>query len=240
MPASRIFPRLVILLVLLAGGFWLARWWSAYTRTQPGLAPSGGIYFPIETVIDVPQFFQADPRWAADTLGATGATLAAEGCALASAAMVLASYGADLDPGRLNAFVNGINGYTDRGWLYWEAASEYAAGLARHAYEADASHRLIDGNLLAGNPVIIRIHAPGRLTHFVVIVGKRGFDYLIRDPGGGGTRGVYPLKELGLPIEALRFYQPLRPAGSPPLDGPADPLAAALQAPPPRIVGAQN
>ena len=36
-----------------------------------------------------------------------------------------------------------------------------------------------------------------------------GFDYLVRDPGAGAAKGLYPLRELGSDIEALRFYQPV-------------------------------
>ena len=68
---------------------------------------------------------------------------------------------------------------------------------------------LIDLNLLRGNPVIVRLKAPSGKNHFVVVVGKDGFDYLIADPGAGFDRGVYPLKELTSRIEALRFYQEL-------------------------------
>jgi len=66
---------------------------------------------------------------------------------------------------------------------------------------------LIDWNLLRGNPVIVRIRRPAGNTHFVVIVGKQGFNYLICDPGFKGDQGVYPFSELGAPIEALRFYR---------------------------------
>ena len=38
---------------------------------------------------------------------------------------------------------------------------------------------------------------------------SHGFDYLVRDPGAGGSKGVYPLKEFGSGIEALRFYEKL-------------------------------
>ena len=58
-----------------------------------------------------------------------------EGCAVSSAAMVLAFYGQDIDPGRLNAFLSDNGGYTPQGWLYWEKAADYQPGLARHAYE---------------------------------------------------------------------------------------------------------
>ena len=69
---------------------------------------------------------------------------------------------------------------------------------------------LLDTQLLRGNPCIVRLRFPSGTTHFVVVVGKSGFDYLIRDPGAGGARGVYPLRELTDTIEALRFYRRVR------------------------------
>lgn len=217
MIARRILLALLVVLAL-ATGIWVWHW----TAPSKALPASGGLYFPGETIIDVPQFFQGDPQWAGDPLGPTTGTLGAEGCAVASAAMVLASYGADVDPGRLNKFVHAIDGFTPQGWLYWEAAADYPPALARHVYEDDASFALIDRNLLAGNPVIVRVRYPNNITHFVVVVGKRGFDYLVRDPGRGGSKGIYPLKEFGRPIEALRFYERREPA----LEGAAEGIAA--------------
>ena len=60
-----------------------------------------------------------------------------------------------------------------------------------------------------GNPVIVRLRLPSGITHFVVIAGKKGFDYLTRDPGAGAAKGLYPLREFGSKIEALRFYERL-------------------------------
>jgi hypothetical protein len=121
--------------------------------------------------------------------------------------MVLAYYGMDVDPARLNTFLKNGSGYTERGWLYWEAAAEYVPGLIRHAYEDLPSYRLMDWNLMRGNPVIARIRPSGRGTHFVVLVGKEGWEYLAQDPGAGGR--VVPLSSFGSRIEALRFYQRL-------------------------------
>lgn len=125
--------------------------------------------------------------------------------------MVLSHYGMDVDPRRLNRFLTQNNGYEGRGWLRWESAAEFFSGMVEKAYEDLPSHALIDWNLLCGNPVIVRIRRPDGITHFVVIVGKRGFDYLIRDPSGAGGGRVYPLKELGVPIEALRYYRRCTP-----------------------------
>jgi len=171
---------------------------------------SGGLPIPGEIVISVPQFFQGDPLWSEEALGDTSGTLGAEGCALSSAAMLLSHYGMDVDPQRLNLFLKQNNGYEGRAWLRWESAAEYMPGIIEKAYEDLPSYALIDWNLLRGNPVIVRIRRPDGITHFVVIVGKRGFDYLIRDPAGYGAANggrVYPLASLGVPIEALRYYR---------------------------------
>ena len=61
----------------------------------------------------------------------------------------------------------------------------------------------------------MRVRLANGITHFAVIAGKNGFDYLVRDPGGGAAKGFYPLRELNSDIEALRFYQPLTNPGQP-------------------------
>ena len=123
--------------------------------------------------------------------------------------MVFRSYGIDIDPQQLNWFLTDKGGYTDRGWLYWERAAWWAPERVRHVYEDLPSYALIDSNLARGNPVIVRVRYETGVTHFVVIAGKHGFDYLVRDPGAGAAKGLYPLRELGSDIEALRFYEAL-------------------------------
>jgi len=189
---------LLLFLILLTLWFW-----------RHPLSPRGGLPFPIERVIDVPQFFQADPNWSHDSLGDSPGTLGGEGCAVTSAAMVLKFYGMDVDPGRLNRFLKLGEGYEGRGWIRWEVAALFSPGKVEKAYEDLPSYGLIDWNLLMGNPVIVRLRLPDGITHFVVIVGKRGADYLIRDPAGRGRGAVYPLADLGVPIEALRYYRRL-------------------------------
>ena len=80
----------------------------------------------------------------------------------------------------------------------------------RHVYEDLPTYHLIDANLARGNPVIVRLRMRSGITHFVVLAGKEGFDYLVRDPGAGAARGLYALREIGSPIEALRYYEKLR------------------------------
>lgn len=208
MTKRRLLTTLAIALLALAAWGWV--WVRGWQALGP-IAASGGLYFPERVQIDVPQFFQNDPRWAQDQLGPSTTTVGAEGCAVSSAAMTLKSYGVDVDPGRLNKFLQDLpGGYTPQGWIYWEKAAEFdpkmTARLLPH-YEDKASYYLVDWNLLHGNPVIARLRYPSGMTHFVVVCGKEGFDYLIRDPSTGGQKGVYPLKEFGSGIEAIRFYR---------------------------------
>lgn len=180
-----------------------------WARPHSPLASRGGLYLPWRLELKVPIFAQGDPRWGGDRLGTSAGTLHAEGCAVSSAAMVLASYGIDTDPGRLNRFLTRHGGYVGEGILIWEKAAEYAPNRCAKAYEDDPSFARIDWNLLRGNPVIVRLRFPGGPTHFVVIAGKKGFDYLIRDPGAGARRGLYPLSRITPKIEALRYYRKL-------------------------------
>lgn len=197
---------LFVVVVCATAVFWLSRWMEKHP-----LAPSGGLFIPGEILLSGPHFLQSDPKWGKDKLGPTTDPLASVGCAVTSAAMVLAGYGIDTDPGRLNMFLAAREkGYTPQGWLYWETAAEVDPALTDKLlphYEDSPSFCLIDCNLLRGNPVIIRLRYPNGVTHFMVVCGKRGWDYLVRDPGPRGTKGVYPLKDFGGPIEALRFYR---------------------------------
>ena len=171
------------------------------------IASSGGVYFVRGVALAVPAFRQADPRWHDVPLGETKDTLGQAGCALTSAAMVLKWYGIDTDPRRLNAYLTAHQGYEGNGYIVWEKAADLAKGGLEKAYEDLPSYWRIDWQLINGNPVIVRIHLPGGGTHFVVIAGKRGFDYLILDPGAGWNKGLYPLREITPKIDGLRYYR---------------------------------
>ena len=217
--ANRTLRRVFLLIALTIVGSLAFHWYdhwqtrqrleTEWSRLGP-LEPSGGSFQRPRLELNVPIFRQGDDRWGKDRLGNTPASLAAEGCAVASAAMVLASYGIDTDPGRLNKLVTEANGYEGQGWLDWDKAAEVTGGIARKVYEDDPSYRLIDENLARRNPVIVRLRTKGGTTHFVVIAGKDGYDYLTRDPASGAEKGLYPLKEFGSKIEKLRFYEKVK------------------------------
>ncbi len=204
---KRGLPFIIFLLVLFVGVLGVYIDWTWKRK----LSPRGGRYFFHRIELAVPLFRQGDERWSDDPLGGIpdNGTLGGEGCAVAAAAMVLKFYGIETDPQQLNWFLTSVDGYTERGWVYWERAAWLSPNRVRHVYEDLPSYRLIDSNLARGNPVIVRVRLRGGVTHFVVVAGKDGFDYLVRDPGAGAAKGFYPLRELGSDIEALRFYEPL-------------------------------
>jgi hypothetical protein len=211
MISRRFWIFLVVALVLAVIGSWVGAW-----MWRGPMAARGGLYFPKEVVVEVPHFAQGDEAWGGDALGPTPDPLSEVGCAVASAAMVLSGYGVGTDPGRLNEFLTGIEGgYTPQGWIYWEKAAEFEPAMVDRLlphYEDLPSHYLIDMNLLRGNPVIVRVRMEGGTTHFVVVNGKRGFEYLVVDPGVSGGGGAGLLSEFPEPVEALRFYR--KPGGA--------------------------
>jgi hypothetical protein len=195
-----------------AGGLFIAAllWFGvpAFFGWKHVISSHGGRYFVHRVQIPVPVFTQDDPRWNFELLGPTFETIGQSGCAITSAAMVLSAYGVDTDPDRLNAFLTTHAGYTPNGWLYWEKAAAIApGGQVEKAYEDLPSYALIDDNLLHGNPVIVRVTLHNGTTHFLVIVGKKGWNYLVQDPARPPDFGVYPLKRLTGEIQALRFFR---------------------------------
>ena len=203
---------IIVVVVLLVAALAVHIDWT-WKRKLP---PRGGRYFFHRVALAVPSLRQSDEKWRDDPLGGVpeNGTLGGEGCAVAATAMVFKFYGIDVDPQQLNWFLPSVDGYTENGWIYWDRAAWFAPDRVRHVYEDLPSYQLIDSNLARGNPVIIRVRLPGGVTHFVVIAGKDGFDYLVRDPGAGSAKGLYPLRELGSDIEALRFYEPIANASS--------------------------
>ena len=204
---KRRLPFVIFLLVLLIAALAVYIDWNWKRK----LSPRGGRYFIHRVELAVPSFCQSDEKWRDDPLGgiAVNGTLGDEGYAVAAVAMVLKFYGVKTDPQQLYWFLTSVGGYSERGWIYWERAAWLAPDHIRHTYEDLASYQLIDSNLAGRNPVIVRVRLPSSVTHFVVIAGKDGFDYLVRDPGDGSAKGLYPLRELGSNIEALRFYEPI-------------------------------
>ncbi len=182
---------------------------NLYADGNDWISSTGGQYFRHRVEISVPAFAQDDPRWSDVRLGGSTDTLGDEGCAVTSAAMVAAFYGVMTDPHRLNDFLTRTGGLNSEGLIDWESVSSVAPDHFQLAYNGSASYELIDKSLLAGNPVIVLIPLSDGAYHFVVIMGKEGQTYFIRDPAASDH--PYPLRRRADRINGLCIFRSLRP-----------------------------
>ena len=176
--------------------------------TGSGPIPStGGAMLTITNVSLFPIHLQKDARWADHTIGGSDEPIAAVGCTLCGVSMALAHHGIALPPDRLNARLKRCGGYNERGWLEWTAIPSVTEGRATAVVHAEPSHEVIDSALRRGGCVIAKIMLRDRVQHWVLIVGKRGNEYLVKDPLGTGKE-LDMLSELAREIHAIRVVKP--------------------------------
>jgi hypothetical protein len=166
----------------------------------------GGSFFSKTVNLPVAAFAQGDPRWSGQCLGSTSDTLEDEGCTLTSVVMVLNYYGIKTDPGHLNRFLSSHFGYDKDGLLSFEQVTTYAPERIRLVYQGICTYASLDRNLLAGHPVIIQVTLPDGGMHFVVVAGKQGYDYLVKDPAAYPDAGLIPLQQITSRIDREYIY----------------------------------
>lgn len=186
---------------------------AAVVRIEPPLAwpvpVRGGEHFSVR--LEVPDFDQDDPAWAAASIGGSRESIAEVGCALCSAAMVSTWLGAPITPAELNRQLISARGYTSRGWLRWQAVADVSRGHLRLTYAGAPDHGRIDAGLRVGVPSIIKL-AQRAQAHWVVVVGKDGDDYLINDPLAGRL-GAVRLSAVATSMLAQREFRAPPPGG---------------------------
>lgn len=141
-------------------------------------------------------FKQTDERWAGNGYG--NSSIKAGGCGPTSAAMILASFGVNMDPAKAARWsvdhgyrVDGIG--TGHGFF---SAIGKAYGVPMHQ---SASASEVEAALKAGKPVIAA-HGPGKFTdggHFMVYTGMTADGKIhVNDPGPRNMSGNYTAAEL--------------------------------------------
>ena len=154
--------------------------------------------------LPVPYYSQRDQRWGCAQLGTCKCdlngcttqaytTMADAGCYPTSQAMIFAYYagGSYLDPGAYNQCLLASQGYT----AFPGACSNGVCGALDDAPAAcrpsglqylgpSIDKAILDEDLRNGHPAIAVVGAgvPGRLPHAVVVIGKRGPNYVVNDP----------------------------------------------------------
>lgn len=150
----------------------------------------------------VPFFTQFDCAWGSRNLGTASRTLSQAGCAITSIAMVLKFYGRDMDPGKLDAYLDANKGYVGNGVVWSTAlkAGEKAGSpkltVTQHNFGETAKFpETLDSRLAKNWPTIAQLdYGDDSNTtgdHFVVVVGRShdGY-YIINDPGTSKGNGA--------------------------------------------------
>lgn len=136
-------------------------------------------------------YSQNDPQWKSDKLGFGNQekdTIGYIGCALTSVAMVLSGHGYTVTPKALNQKLQGINGFAGSGIKWYSVPQLYPqmrVDSIIKCYDTPAPLAQIDAALAKGQPAVVCVDstpAPGLLTHYVVLIGRKGNDYLMLDP----------------------------------------------------------
>jgi hypothetical protein len=120
--------------------------------------------------------------------------------------MALAQHGIECTPAELNRTLKAIDGYTSKGWVWWAAIEQATRGRVRVDVLRRPTHRDINKALAAGNPVVVKVAPPGMTQHWVLLVGRDGHEYLMKDPLDT-TRIKKPVSLLGSDILAVRVVR---------------------------------
>ena len=153
--------------------------------------------------LNVPLIKQCDSRWRADAYdhktkttlsnGRCTGCICSDGCALTSAVMVLRYYGIttgidgnEVNPGNLNEWLKGHNGYTRRGGVKWSQITDYSGNRVSFIRTDGRNDAALNNDLCCkARPVILNV--PTRRGHFVVATGYQCSDtamtWTINDPG---------------------------------------------------------
>ena len=167
---------LLILAFLSSGCQSLRNWFT------PSIEAAGGECLHVR-LPEVPHTFcQTDPRWAEVELGTSGCKLGTHGCLVCSTAMATSSLGVRLSPEELNERLKRHDGFQPQGWLIWNAVSRVTEGKLTADYHPRPRHSWMDGALKGGAFPVIAYPLPNGARHWVLVVGKEGLDYLVRDP----------------------------------------------------------
>jgi hypothetical protein len=176
---ARSAARILLLAVLAVGAVLGYRRFHSRERSIPA---RGGKDLHVQLTGPEPHYQQRDPRWAGDVLGATGETMGAVGCLVSSLAMGSAALGTTLDPAELNRRLGAIQGYTPEARVIWGKVPGATGGSVEVAVHAQPDHSALDAALERGELPVIRFALPSGAAHWVLVVGKAGDEYLVKDP----------------------------------------------------------
>ena len=151
-------------------------------------------------------YLQGDRRWAAEPIGGSGKPLGAVGCTVCCLSMALDQHGIERTPLELNRALKAADGYSHKGWVQWSALGQVTGGRAHAEILRKPTLRDIERALAAGNPVLVKVAPPGMIQHWVLLVGRDRWEFLMKDPLDRTMRTM-PLSSLASDILAVRVVK---------------------------------
>jgi hypothetical protein len=105
----------------------------------------------------------------------------------------------------LNARLGEVGGYTGRGWLIWSKVAQATGGAVRVDVFPDPTHSGIDACFSDGAYPVVKIRLGRVVPHWVMLVGRKDGEYLMRDPlRGTPADAPVPVSGRSMKIHALR------------------------------------
>lgn len=131
---------------------------------------------------------QDDPDWGDEVMGDNGCTIKTHGCLITSIAMIARSYGVDVTPADVNAYMRSHGGYLKgTSNMYWGSAEKYLESVIGKDF---TNTSIVGSNLTntlnSGNPVLLHVKGNTADGHWVLSTGidSEG-NYLVYDSGTG-------------------------------------------------------
>jgi hypothetical protein len=142
----------------------------------------------VKGILPVTHYQQCLQSWSSDLMGSgtCTSTICQQGCAMTCAAMLLTANSVNVDPGQLNAWLQGNSGYTNCS-IYWTVADDYPGSTMTWYGTASFSLSTVKSEIDAGNPVLAHVEYSSPCSHFVLIYGYYNLglasgDFVIADP----------------------------------------------------------
>lgn len=193
--------------ILLATILALAAWWFLPSRrAEVRLAPISQTTVSRSAFAVEPFILQRDCRWATVKIGGSGESIKSVGCTLCCLSMAMGHHGIEITPPELNQKLIGVDGYTYRGWVKWDAIRQISNERVKIELPANPTHQDIETALANGDPVLVKVPLRSGIQHWVLLVGREGNEYLMKDPLGDG-KNLRNLSSLGGDILAVRIVK---------------------------------
>lgn len=179
--------------------------WSTGTAPEArAISSSGGVPLTATNTPALPYQLQTDPAWAGETVGGSGEPLSSVGCTVCCVSMAFCQLGLETTPKELNSKLKQLDGYTGSGLLNWKAAEKASCNTIAIEIPSTPTHEAIDSAVQKGNPVLTKVLLWESVPHWVLIVGKDGTEYLVKNPLSQ-DKAIHRLSEFSKKIQSIRI-----------------------------------